>query len=253
MLQPFITMSIPYFLVIAAQIGFIIHAARTGRPYYWLMIILFIPVMGVVAYVIVELLPSAARAPTTSRAMDKAKRLVDPEGDYRALADKLDLTPTIENRKALAQECLKLGKLEEAEALYRGSLVGVHATDPDLMLGVAQVQFAQNDPAACLETLAAIRAANPGFQNADAHMLFARSHEALAMNDEALNEYEALSHYFGGEEPRIRRALLLKKIGAADSARQAFAEVKRSVERAPSFYRRNQREWYRVAQQNLKG
>jgi hypothetical protein len=115
-------MSIPYFLVIAAQIGFIIHAARTGRPYYWLMIILFIPVMGVVAYVIVELLPSAARAPTTSRAMDKAKRLVDPEGDYRALADKLDLTPTIENRKALAQECLKLGKLEEAEALYRGSL-----------------------------------------------------------------------------------------------------------------------------------
>jgi hypothetical protein len=83
-------------------------------------------------------------------------------------------------------------------------------------------------------------------------MLYARSLEALGRTDEALNEYQSLSEYFGGEEPRVRRALLLKKIGDAERARGAFAEIKRSVERSPSFYRRNQREWYKMAEQNLR-
>jgi hypothetical protein len=41
-------------------------------------------------------------------------------------------------------------------------------------------------------------------------------------------------------------------MGDARAAQDAFAEIKRSVERAPSFYRRNQQEWYRLAKQNLK-
>jgi hypothetical protein len=202
---------------------------------------------------LIELLPGAARAPSTRRAMGDAKRLFNPDREYRALADRLDLTPTVENKRALADECLNLGRLDEAEGLYRETLVGLHATDPYLLMGLARVQFARNDATGCLSTLADIRAANPAFQDADAHMLFARAHEALDRNEEALREYDALSRYFGGEEPRVRRGLLLKKMGDIQAARSVFAEVKRSVERAPSFYRRNQRAWYRVAAQNLKG
>jgi len=208
--------------------------------------------MGIVAYVIIELLPGAANSPVSRRAMDDAKRLVNPEGAYRELADRFDLTPTIENSRALADECVRLGRLDEAESLYRGAMTGIHATDPLLMLGLARIQFAKNDPVACLATLADIRAANPQYQNASAHMLYARSLEALGRTDEALNEYQSLSDYFGGEEPRVRRALLLKKIGDAERARGAFDEIKRSVERSPSFYRRNQREWYKMAEQNLR-
>ena len=46
-----------YLLIGAAQIFFIVHAARTGRPYYWMMIILFVPLLGIAAYVGFELLP----------------------------------------------------------------------------------------------------------------------------------------------------------------------------------------------------
>lgn len=245
-------MPIPYLLIPVAQIFFVIHAARTGRPYYWMFIIFFIPMMGIVAYVVIELLPGAANSSISRRAVGDAKRLVNPEGTYRELAERFDLTPTVENSRALADECLRLRRLDEAESLYRGALTGIHATDPILMLGLAQVQFAKDDPAACLNTLNDIRNANPNYQNANAHMLYARSLEASGRTDEALNEYQSLSQYFGGEEPRIRRALLLNKIGDAERARGVFAEVKRSVERSPSFSRRNQREWYRLAEQNLK-
>jgi hypothetical protein len=38
-----------YLLIPAAQIFFIIHAARTRRPYYWMMILLFVPMFGILA------------------------------------------------------------------------------------------------------------------------------------------------------------------------------------------------------------
>jgi hypothetical protein len=245
-------MPIPYFAMVAAQIGFIIHAARTGRPWYWITIILFIPAFGILAYIVFELLPGVARSPTAHRSAGQAKRLIDPEGDYRALARTLELTPTVLNRRALADECVRLGRYDEAKELYREALTGMHATDPYIMQGLAGAQFLAGDPTACLATLDEIKAANPDFQDADAHMLYARSLEALARNDEALAEYQKLSAYFGGEEPRVRRALLLRKTGHTEEAQGEFAEVKRSVERSPSFYRRNQREWYRIAQQNLR-
>jgi len=241
-----------YLLIPAAQVFFIIHAVRTGRPYYWMMIILWLPLVGILAYVVFELLPNAHQSPTAQKTMRNAQKLVNPEGDYRKLAMQLENTPTVANKRALADECVRLGKLEEAERLYRDGMIGIHATDAALMLGIARVRFAQGDAAGTLKALDDLRAANPGFQSADAHMIYARSLEALSRNDEALGEYEALSHYFGGEEPKIRRALLLRKMGDAQAAQDAFADIKRSVERAPSFYRRNQREWYQLAKQNLK-
>jgi len=241
-----------YLLIPAAQVFFIIHAVRTGRPYYWMMIILWLPLVGILAYVVFELLPNAHQSPTAQKTMRNAQKLVNPEGDYRKLAMQLENTPTVANKRALADECVRLGKLEEAERLYRDGMIGIHATDGALMLGIARVRFAQGDAAGTLQALDDLRAANPGFQSADAHMIYARSLEALSRNDEALGEYEALSHYFGGEEPKIRRALLLRKMGDAQAAQDAFADIKRSVERAPSFYRRNQREWYQLAKQNLK-
>jgi hypothetical protein len=242
-----------YLLIGAAQIAFIVHAARTGRPYYWMFIILAIPMFGILAYLAFEVLPGASNSPTSQRAVGSAKRIINPEGDYRALTMQLENTPTVANKRALADECFRLGKLDQAEMLYRDALTGMHATDPYLMLGLARIRFAQDDPAGCLAALADLRAANPDFQSPDAHMLYARSLEAVSRNGEALVEYEALSHYFGGEEPRVRRALLLSKMGDIQAAGDAFAEIKRSVERAPAFYRRNQREWYQLARQNLNG
>jgi hypothetical protein len=45
-------------------------------------------------------------------------------------------------------------------------------------------------------------------------------------------------------------ALLLQRTGAEQRARAIFAEIRKSVERSPSFYRRAQREWYEIARRH---
>ena len=45
--------------------------------------------------------------------------------------------------------------------------------------------------------------------------------------------------------------LLLQKLGQTDRAKRVFREIVDSVKGAPSYYRSRQREWLRIARQNL--
>lgn len=39
-------------------IGFAVHAMKTGRPQFWMYILILVPVVGSLAYVLLELVPS---------------------------------------------------------------------------------------------------------------------------------------------------------------------------------------------------
>jgi len=227
------------------------HVVRTGRDRYWIWIILAFPLLGCIAYFVAEMLPELLGMRGTRQAMRQARRAIDPEHRYRLLAEELATADTAENRKALAEECLLLGKHEQAIMLYRTALVGVHKHDANLMHGLARALFSAGDYAGCVQTLDALRSANPKFQSADAHLLYARSLEGAGRQDEALQEYAAVSNYFAGAEARCRYALLLQQSGHNQQARQLFTEVVRGVEKAGGPFKRAQREWYDIARQNL--
>jgi hypothetical protein len=85
-------------LEIAVQMLLAVHAVRTGRMQPWLWIILFIPGLGSLIYILV--------------------------GD---LARQVEIAPTVHNKLRLAEECLRLGRAQEAAGLYATCAVGLHA------------------------------------------------------------------------------------------------------------------------------
>ena len=56
-----------YGLILLLQIACLIHAGRTGRPYFWFMIILFVPGLGILAYLAVEVIPGLLRGRAAAR------------------------------------------------------------------------------------------------------------------------------------------------------------------------------------------
>ena len=56
-----------YGAILLLQIVCLIHAGRTGRPYYWFMIILFVPGLGILAYLAVEVIPALLRGRAATR------------------------------------------------------------------------------------------------------------------------------------------------------------------------------------------
>jgi hypothetical protein len=234
-------------LILLAQIACAVHVVRTGRNYIWIYLVVFVPVVGMAAYFLAEILPEFMRGRTAHRVASGMGQAIDPGRGLREAMQRVQITPTAENKMALAEHYRLAGKPDEAIALYREALTGIHATDPTIMLGLARALFAKGDAAAAQTELEDLRDANPSYNSPEGHLLYARSLEAQGKIDAALKEYQALIAYYPGQEARCRYALLLQQAGHGEEARRLFDEICQLIEYGPRHQRRAQREWYDLA------
>jgi hypothetical protein len=234
------------------EISLIVHAAKTGRFWPWGFVILFIPVFGALAYVLVELLPEWFGSAQGQTARRRVVSTLDPGRRYRALSDQLEVTDTIANRAALADECLALGKFDEALSHYDHILTLPMGDDAIYALGKARAQFGLGHPQDAVATLDDLRKRWPDYQSAEAHLLYARALEESGRTDDALFEYQALANYYPGAEARARYGLLLGKAGRQAEAKAVFTELLTGLKRAPNYVRRVQAEWIALAEKALR-
>ncbi len=241
----------PYGLVMLIAIGLAIHAYRTGRMSPWLWIILFLPGIGSLLYVILELGPELLSGRTAIRVKRDLVATVDPGRDYRTLAREVQIAPTVHNRLRLAEECLRLGRVQEAATLYEDSATGLHAADPAVLGGLARARFGTGDLAGARAALDALRAENPDWRPADVQLLYARILEGQGQTLEALAALRALATTYPGEEARCRYAELLTRTGDAQAARAEYREIVRRVDLQGKAYRRQQSAWYDAAKRGM--
>lgn len=238
-------------LSIVLQVACGVHVVRTGRPMYWLFILLFFSYIAVLIYFIAEILPDLRNGPGSRKVARKVRDAIDPGRDKRRAEINLQLSDTQANRRELATESLRHGDYPRAAELYQGSLKGLYATDPDLMLGLAKAQFGMGQPQQARNTLDALIAANPDFRSKDGHLLYARTAEDIGDIPAALHEYEAVVQGYPGEEARVRYGLLLKRSGDSRKAAEVFREILARSAAAPKYYQREQRDWIETARQEL--
>lgn len=238
-------------LGLVIQLGFAIHAMKTGRHWYWIIIVITIPMLGPAAYFLFELLPEIRNSRTGRKAVAEIARTIDPERAYRERFDALQVSDTVENRRKLAEDCITLGRYGDAVVLFERSLEGPHLHDPAILFGLARARFGLEDWQDVLDTLDRLRRYNPEFESQEAHMLYARALENLGRLDEARQEMEALAAYYAGPEAKARHGLMLQKAGEPAKARAQFEEIdplygKRRMQMEPE-----DRQWLDVAPANL--
>ena len=231
---------------------FIIHAVRTGRYWPWALVILALPVVGVVAYVVFEMLPDYRSSPKGSRAQATIVNAVNPERRYRSLKADLETADTIGGRVALAQECLLIDKYDEALLLFEEIIKSPLGDEPNYHLGKAQAEYGLGQHEATLASLDELKRLWPQYHSQEGHLLYARALEKLGRDDEALGEYEGLSRYFAGQEVQARRLVLLDRMGRESEAQAIADEVMRYFKRAPKHARKQQAEWFSVARSYQK-
>lgn len=236
---------------LALQILCAIHVVRSGRPLYWIWLLLIGSYIAVIVYVLVAVIPDLRNDPRGRKAAKQMLDTIDPQRRRRLIQQRLELADTTDNRRALAEECLRLGDYTNAAELYRSMLQGIYANDPQFMLGLAQAEAGSGDYAAARTTLDALIRENPGFRSSDGHLLYARCLEELGEHDAALHEYEALARSYPGEQARFRYACLLRERQRLDEARTVFKDMLKRAKLAPRYYRNKEREWLDAAQREL--
>jgi hypothetical protein len=197
-------------VILLLDITLIYHASRTGRLQPWAFIILMVPLIGSLAYVCVELIPEWLSGPGAQQARKRLVSRLDPEKLYREISDRLAVSDTIANRAALAAECLKIARFDEAERHYDHILKLPMGGEPAYALvRQGERQFSRNRPAEAIATLDDLQQHWPDFQSAEGHLLYARALAEVGRLDEALEEFHAVAAYFPGAEAKVRYGLLL--------------------------------------------
>jgi hypothetical protein len=239
-------------IVLVIQLCFAYHAYSTGRPRWWLAVIMAFPVMGCVAYYFIEVFPTTRESRKVDKAVRAIARSFDPDKSLRENVANLEDCGSVENRISLARSCMERRMYGEAAALYRSCLTGVHATDPNLSFGLAGALLGAGQFRDAYDTAQALRQSQPSFRNAEVQLIAARALEGGGQFDDALAAYRELADTFSGEEGRWRYGALLLRMGRTSEAAEVFKRMLRNAERMPEHYRETQQEWLSLARGRMQ-
>ncbi len=241
----------PGLIILLIQFAFAAHVIRSGRSYVWILPIMFLPLIGCIAYLIFAILPDAANSAQARRLADDVVNTVDPGRGYREKKRQVELVGSAQAKRELADECIKRGYFQDAIDLYQSALGGGFENDPAMLHGLARAKLLAGDGVGAQAAYERLKAADPVAFNAEAELDYARALALQGKNDEALLQYERVLPKYPGEEARCRYALLLQHLGQHERAQRVFREIVESVRGSPSYYRSRQREWYRIARRKL--
>ena len=230
----------------------VIHAVKTGRMFPWIYVIVFLPMVGCLAYLAVEVAPDLLRGSGSRRFASGVRAATDPNRGFRQAQRAAEMVGSVDSKRALAEQYMRRGQYGEAIALYEGLLVGQFSEDPALLQGLARARFFAGDGQGAQDALDKLQKTDPSFISADEQLLYARALELQGKDGAALSAYKKVVPIFAGEEARCRYAMLLNKTGAVEQARSYFEEILKSLDGAPRHYRRAQKAWGSIARSALR-
>jgi hypothetical protein len=239
--MPFVILSL------IVQVTFIIHIMKTGRSTIWIWIVLLIPGAGSIAYVMLEIAPELMKTRTTRKATQRVMQIINPNKAINTAVEDYSISDTIDNSLKLAEECMKKGMYEEAKNLYKKSISGIHEDDPEIMFGLARAEFALNSHSETKRILDLLIQKNPDYKNQEAHLLYAKTLEALCEVSKALEEYDVLAGYYSGAEAKYRYALLLRQQGQGDKAKILLGEIINFSKTSGKHYQSLNKKWIDLA------
>src|SRR5258706_15796761 len=109
-----------YFFTIVLQVVCVIHCLRKGKQNNWIWIIVFLPIVGCLAYIFTEIF--------TGREIQNVQsgvgNLFNPGGKLKKLENNLCFFYTFNNSVGLSDSCLEANYTKKAIELYESILEG---------------------------------------------------------------------------------------------------------------------------------
>jgi hypothetical protein len=222
-------------VIFLIQLTFVIHALRSGRPYWWIFIIMGFPVMGCLIYYFVEVFPGSREHRSAHIAARKLVKALQPDADLKRRAEELEVCGSVDNKIALARECMAHQMFGEAISLYESCLQGAFAGDGVILFELARAATEGQKWEKAGAVLSRLKAEAPKTRPLEARLLEARVLQGQGKADAAIAMYRELIPDFVGMEARYRYGELLLTLGRYEAANQMFDEIlKHSKRSAPS-------------------
>lgn len=239
-------------VLVIIQFCFAFHVFKSGRPYWWMFLIMGFPVMGCLIYYFVEVFPGSREHRRANRAARDIVRALMPDAELKKRVQELEICGSIDNKLALANECVAHEMHDEAIRLFESCLQGAYSRDSTMLFRLARaaVDAGQWDKADA--TIARLKDEAPKTRPLEVRLLEARVLEGRNQGDAALAMYQEILPQFVGLEARYRFGKLLMKQGKREAAMEMFNEILQLARRFASPIEEEER-WVAAAKQAVRG
>lgn len=238
--------------IVLLQIACAVHCVRSGRSGLWIMIIVFFPVLGSLAYVVMEVWPQYAAGPTVKKVKGAAVKAIDPERDLRAARMSLETADTAANRTAFADALAERSLWVEAIGHYQaGEAKAPGGSDRAIRLKHAKACFEAGRFKAARLLLESLPPSTARSDNDRANLLLARLLEEAGEKERALGLYADVGERLPGAEAQCRQAALLIALGRDGEAMAPLTEAEKRAARMDRNERARQADMYAWAAETL--
>ncbi len=227
------------------QLALIVHVFKTGRPFWWLWILLIAPVIGGIAYILIELVPNLSAGGGFTLWKPRAWRIRD-------LRAELEESDTVKLRLRLAAELLAGGETAEACTVAEASLHGAFRDDPHTLANVARYRLEAGKFAEALDALGQVKVEADRMLGQEVAFLRGWALVQAGRHAEAQPILRQIESVLLGEQPRYFLAVSLAQSGDRPAARAIWADIRKRFRRAGRGWRRAEQRWFKLAGERLK-
>jgi hypothetical protein len=238
-------------IMLVLQVACIVHVFRNGRNTAWVMAIAFLPLVGLMAYFWVEILPGLRRNPRMRKVHGQIADKIDPDRNVRAALDAVAFSDTVGNRMALGDALAARGEHREAMAEYRAADAMTHRPDAVVIMRIATSATELGSTHETRTALARLPHTQSQSELDRRSYLIGRTTEDEGDASKALTIYEGIVGRVPGDEVRCRMAALYLKAGDKTAARRTLEEVQLRMKKMHPAMLREEADMYAWAKKTL--
>ena len=236
-----------YFITIGLQAVCAIHCIRKGKQNNWIWIIVFLPVIGSLAYIFTEIFTGKE----LSNVQSGVGSVFNPGGRIKKLEKNLSFSDTFNNRIVLADAYLAAGQTGKAIELYESSLTG-NFTENEYVLCQLVIAYYQVKRYSEIFPVAQKIYKLPQFARSRQHILYATALGYAGHPEQAEKEFKMMKTRFSNYEARYQYSRFLadnkRTAEACDLLREMISESSHLSPRE----RRYNSNWFTLAKEELK-
>ena len=211
-----------YYLIIALQVYCIYHVYKNRNPYYWVFLIIFLPVIGSAIYLITQVYNKQGAEKITS----EITHIINPTKKIRDLEKQLQFSETYQNRVNLADAYLENKDYNNALPHYLEALNDSSQNDFYVASKLVEVYFLAEKYNKVVLYAEKIKD-RPEFKKSRTQFIYGLALEKLGNFESAENSLRQIDVRYSFYEERLALAKFLISRDKVADAKEILEEVQK--------------------------
>jgi hypothetical protein len=214
------------FLPYVLQLLCVIHIIKTHQNTYWIWIVVFVPYIGGIAYLIIELIPNILNADKLDNVKDSFTDLIKPDQKFELIKQKAMYSSTFKNMLDYADALVSRNEPTEALGIYNELNVGAFLNDPELMYRIANALYINEEYEKSLACIESLINANQFLQKKEReNILYLRIIEKLRDDDYVKAEYKRVLQKIQNNTIELPYIDFLVRINDKEELQSLFSKI----------------------------